>query len=217
MTRAHLISFLSLAFLLPFLTGCASKPATTRTALVSTSGAAKPLANKVVSISTGELAVNAVKPIEGKQSGDDSLVKTAKISGEGEYSSEYATCVQKADDAEPGSNGYIIAAKDCVYEEGQHWDKRLNTAYKAIMAEPTYIRQDSQKTALRNSERAWIKHRDSEDDGLATRLEEASCILDMTIQKDKRIRSPTENADSQASRSGWHQENFFTALALVVP
>jgi hypothetical protein len=150
MTRAHLISFLSLAFVLPFLTGCGSKPAITRTAVPA----------------------NAVKSIEGKRSEDDSLVKTAKISGEaktettvresenpivfthaandpksnaGEYSSEYDTCVQKADAEEPGSNGYIIATKDCAYKEDQRWDTRLNAAYKAIMAEPTYVRRESQK------------------------------------------------------------------------
>jgi hypothetical protein len=43
------------------------------------------------------------------------------------------------------------------------WDKELNKVYKLLMSELS----DSQKTRLRNEERAWLKRKDKEMDRAA--------------------------------------------------
>lgn len=62
--------------------------------------------------------------------------------------------------------------------------KRLNAAYKAAMA----VRDESQKVALRNAQRTWIKHRDAKcqenlEGGTMDLLLVDSCHLSMTMKR----------------------------------
>ena len=71
---------------------------------------------------------------------------------------------------------------DCVNAELAIEDKRLNKAYKAAM------KKVSDKKALRNVQRQWIKTRDKEcaidpDGGTAALVNAQGCLLDMTKQR----------------------------------
>lgn len=105
-----------------------------------------------------------------------------KSAVEKRYSSTYNYCMSVGDAAEGESNAVMF----CNGNEINQQDARLNQAYKMVMNKLT----DSQKTALRSSERIWIKSRDAacvksgeEVGGTLGSAVYSTCILNKTIER----------------------------------
>ena len=74
---------------------------------------------------------------------------------ESEFSPSYHECLENSD-------GITVEIKNCLGEEWEKQDNRLNAAYKALMAGES----ESQREALRKAQRAWLKFRDTYSDYL---------------------------------------------------
>ncbi|AHE56294.1 hypothetical protein NX02_23395 [Sphingomonas sanxanigenens DSM 19645 = NX02] len=99
---------------------------------------------------------------------------------EEQYSPAYDTCLATGDAAK----GVTPAMAQCIADEIKVQDERLNAAYRSAMDK----RDEAGKIALRDEERAWIKARDAECQGLAQggsidRIQIPSCVLDKTIRR----------------------------------
>ena len=91
------------------------------------------------------------------------------------YGPEYSNC----------SNGNTVQIVDCVGKLTKTWDKRLNTAYQALMG-----RSDAgQKESLKAAQRLWIQYRDANcrfygsGEGTIHQVEAAECVHAMTRQR----------------------------------
>lgn len=89
----------------------------------------------------------------------------------------YATCLTAAAGVTPDM-------KQCMGTEYAYQDKRLNVAYKALMAT---LGKD-QKTKLRSDERAWIAYRNSHctldpNGGQAAELDAYDCSVQETAKQ----------------------------------
>ncbi|WP_254063229.1 lysozyme inhibitor LprI family protein [Rhodanobacter sp. L36] len=89
----------------------------------------------------------------------------------------YAACVTKAAGVTPDM-------KQCMGTEYAYQDKRLNRAYKALMAT---LGKDQQAT-LRDEERTWITYRDSHcaldpNGGQAAELDAYDCSVEETAKQ----------------------------------
>lgn len=89
----------------------------------------------------------------------------------------YQQCIDQTEGVTP-------AIQECVDEEYEYQDKRLNDAYKALLAKLPAARHDG----LREQQRAWIKKRDADCDsgpepGQGQVLEANACLLDMTAAR----------------------------------
>lgn len=110
------------------------------------------------------------------------LAAPAKTPAEQRYSPAFEQCMSTGDAAQ-GVNYAMIA---CMTHEDTQQDKQLNQAYKATMSRLG----PAQKTALRESERAWIKNRSAPcdkklagEDGQMAQVDAAGCHLDETINR----------------------------------
>ena len=65
-------------------------------------------------------------------------------------SKSYATCLEKA-------GGATFAMQDCISEELERQDRRLNGAYKVLMDSLP----EKRKAQLRDAQRKWIEFRDA--------------------------------------------------------
>ncbi|TCT04667.1 lysozyme inhibitor LprI family protein [Aquabacter spiritensis] len=92
------------------------------------------------------------------------------------YGGEFETCNSKMATA---------AISDCVTALTEAWDKRLNTAYRALMA----AQNPAQKERLRTAQRAWIQFRDANCtfygsvEGTIANIEFAECRRVLTAQR----------------------------------
>ncbi|WP_369928526.1 lysozyme inhibitor LprI family protein [Xanthomonas sp. NCPPB 2632] len=89
----------------------------------------------------------------------------------------YYTCVK-------ASRGVTLALNDCIGNEHDFQDKRLNTAYQNLRKSLS----DVKRTALRDEERAWIGRRDKTcapdaSGGTASLLDSNQCQLDQTAAR----------------------------------
>lgn len=89
----------------------------------------------------------------------------------------YAACLTTA-------AGVTPAVKRCMGAEYAYQDKRLNKAYKALMA----TLDKNQQTKLRGSERIWITHRNSHcvldpNGGQAAELDAYDCSVQETAKQ----------------------------------
>lgn len=89
----------------------------------------------------------------------------------------YDQCLHQA-------QGVTVSINNCIGDEFDFQDKRLNIAYKGLRDSM----DDSQKRALRNDERAWIAERDKacappKDGGTADMLAANECQLDRTARR----------------------------------
>lgn len=97
------------------------------------------------------------------------------------FSRAYDDCMGSGEAA----NGVTAAMMDCIGAEIDREDARLNQAYKMVMSRLT----SPQKTALRSSERTWIKARDArckaggDGGGSLDGVLYANCILDATARR----------------------------------
>ena len=82
------------------------------------------------------------------------------------------------------TEGVTPAIQECVDTEYEYQDKRLNDAYKAVLAKLPADRHDG----LREQQRAWIKKRDADcetgpEPGQGQVLEANACLVDMTTAR----------------------------------
>jgi uncharacterized protein YecT (DUF1311 family) len=82
------------------------------------------------------------------------------------------------------TEGVTPAIQECVDTEYEYQDKRLNDAYKAVLAKLPADRHDG----LREQQRAWIKKRDADcetgpEPGQGQVLEANACLVDMTAAR----------------------------------
>lgn len=119
----------------------------------------------VLTVLTGLLALPALLP-------------AAAMAEEVAYSEEYSRCME-------ASGGVTMDMIDCMSDEHQRWDARLNAAYKAANAA-----SPERQKALQAAQRAWIKFRDANceyyydpDGGSAARIAANSCMLTMTAER----------------------------------
>lgn len=99
------------------------------------------------------------------------------IDPEREYSATYSRCLETGDAAK----GVTPAMAACIHDELARQDARLNRAYKTAMARLS----PQGKVSLRNTQRAWIRNRDTScqenlTGGTIDRLEVPGCHLSMT-------------------------------------
>jgi uncharacterized protein YecT (DUF1311 family) len=94
-------------------------------------------------------------------------------------SNSYAACMDK-------SAGVTPAMEDCIGEEFELQDRRLNRSYKALMASiPEKRRAD-----LRDAQRKWVAFRDANcgfyydpEGGSAARLASKECVVTLTAHR----------------------------------
>ncbi|WP_374660410.1 lysozyme inhibitor LprI family protein [Phenylobacterium sp.] len=122
-------------------------------------------------------SAGATKPVKAivPASAEKEAASSADV--EESYSAEYNRCMD-------ASGGVTVEMRDCNDAEYVRQDARLNAAYKAAMA----VRDESQKVALRNAQRTWIKHRDAKcqenlEGGTMDLLLVDSCHLSMTMKR----------------------------------
>jgi uncharacterized protein YecT (DUF1311 family) len=82
------------------------------------------------------------------------------------------------------SGGVTSAILDCIKQEYQYQDKRLNEAYKKVMA--VISEHDRQK--FRDEERKWISYRDSHcaldsDSGQVGEIDSDDCLVEETAKQ----------------------------------
>lgn len=88
------------------------------------------------------------------------------------YDAEYETCSQST----------TIGIVECVDEAGKKWDKRLNTAYQALVQRS----EPGQNDALKKAQRLWIRYRDANcgfyaaNGGSIGQIEAYECVRAMT-------------------------------------
>lgn len=93
------------------------------------------------------------------------------------YRASYGRCIED-------SNGATFAMLDCISDEFEHQDRRLNKAYQALTAR---LGKDD-KSRFLGEQRQWISARDERcfydpESGQAGRLDAAECALEMTATR----------------------------------
>jgi uncharacterized protein YecT (DUF1311 family) len=98
------------------------------------------------------------------------------------FSPTYQKCME-------ASGGVTVAMLDCGAAEYRTLDAELNAAYRAASA----ILTPDQRNLLRNTQRAWLAHRDAtcsfmtglHDRGTMASLSDQSCLLKLTAERTK--------------------------------
>jgi uncharacterized protein YecT (DUF1311 family) len=94
-------------------------------------------------------------------------------------SKSYAACLDKA-------GGATFAMQDCISEELERQDRRLNGAYEALMGSVP----EKRRAQLRDAQRKWIAFRDANCEfyydpqgGSAARLASNECVVTLTAER----------------------------------
>ncbi|HEY6992323.1 MAG TPA: lysozyme inhibitor LprI family protein [Xanthobacteraceae bacterium] len=94
-------------------------------------------------------------------------------------SRSYAACLDK-------TGGVTSAMQDCIREELERQDRRLNGAYQALMGSVP----EKRRAQLRDAQRKWIAFRDANCEfyydpqgGSAARLASNECVVTLTAQR----------------------------------
>ena len=94
-------------------------------------------------------------------------------------SKSYAACLNKA-------GGATFAMQDCISEELERQDRRLNGAYEALMGSVP----EKRRAQLRDAQRKWIAFRDANCEfyydaqgGSAARLASNECVVTLTADR----------------------------------
>lgn len=102
---------------------------------------------------------------------------------EGELSQQFKACMDQ-------SGGVGLDMQDCIQEETQLQDARLNIRYRALSASLPAAR----KKQLQTAQRLWIQYRDANcdfyfdpDGGTAARLSANECVMGMTADRAKEL------------------------------
>jgi uncharacterized protein YecT (DUF1311 family) len=98
-------------------------------------------------------------------------------------SESYTTCLDKA-------SGVTLAMVDCIKEELERQDRRLNTAYQTLMVSLP----EKRRPKLRDAQRKWIAFRDANcrfyfdpDGGSAARLASNECVVTLTAHRAREL------------------------------
>lgn len=104
-----------------------------------------------------------------------------------QLSQQFDRCMSKAD-------GITFDMVECIGQEVQRQDARLNKAYKVLMVDLSPDR----KKQLREAQRAWLQFRDTNcgfyydpDGGSIARVNAESCVMTMTQQRAKELEDLT--------------------------
>jgi uncharacterized protein YecT (DUF1311 family) len=98
---------------------------------------------------------------------------------------------EKANDCDGGT----LQILQCIGKQQENWDRKLNAAYQAALKEA----EPNQRDLLRQSERAWIKFRETNcdyygaADGSISRINAAACFRDMTEKRARELSDPPYN------------------------
>ena len=99
------------------------------------------------------------------------------------YRGSFTKCMDSA-------GGVTARMHQCMDQESQFWDKRLNAAYIALMASDAH--SASAKAKLKDAQLAWIAFRDkgclaagdlAAEGGTLSGLTSADCSLSLTAQR----------------------------------
>lgn len=89
----------------------------------------------------------------------------------------YAFCIEQ-------SGGVTPVMQDCIAEESEYQETRLESAYYALVAEePSLQAEQADWLATRDQACAW----DAENEGQGQRLEANECQLTMTAERAKEL------------------------------
>jgi uncharacterized protein YecT (DUF1311 family) len=109
------------------------------------------------------------------------LVAVAAAASAQGTSESYAACIEK-------SGGTTSIMQDCIAKELAAQDKRLNTAYAALLTSKAL--PEKRKAQLRDVQRKWMAFRDANcayyndpDGGTAARLAANECVLTHTTER----------------------------------
>jgi uncharacterized protein YecT (DUF1311 family) len=98
-------------------------------------------------------------------------------------SESYTACLDKA-------NGATSAMQDCIKEELERQDHRLNTAYQAL----TGSVPEKRRAQLRDAQRKWTAFRDANcrfyfdpEGGSAARLASNECVVTLTADRAREL------------------------------
>ena len=96
-----------------------------------------------------------------------------------EFSANFSTCMER-------SGGVTVAMMDCLHQETEIQDLRLNKAYKLLMAQL----KPERKQELKQVQRAWLAFRDANcrfyadpDGGSIARISASDCFLRATAAR----------------------------------
>jgi uncharacterized protein YecT (DUF1311 family) len=94
-------------------------------------------------------------------------------------STSYRECLDKASGATP-------AVQDCISQELERQDRKLNSAYKALMDSVS----EKRRPQLRDAQRKWIAFRDANckfyydpQGGSAARIASSECVVTLTADR----------------------------------
>jgi uncharacterized protein YecT (DUF1311 family) len=98
-------------------------------------------------------------------------------------SRSYAACLDKA-------GGVTSAMQDCIGEELERQDRRLNRGYEALMGSVP----EKRRAQLRDAQRKWIAFRDANCEfyydpqgGSAARLAANECVVTLTAERAREL------------------------------
>lgn len=102
------------------------------------------------------------------------------------------------------SQGTTVAIVDCVNAGARTWDRRLNTAYRALLE-----RSDpAQREPLKAAQRLWIRYRDANcgfyaaGEGSLRQVEAAECVRAMTQQRACELEAAATGDGAAGARCG---------------
>lgn len=102
------------------------------------------------------------------------------------------------------SQGTTAAIVDCVNAGAKTWDRRLNSAYRALLerADP------GQREPLKAAQRLWIRYRDANcgfyaaGEGSLRQVEAAECVRAMTQQRACELEAASSGDGAPGARCG---------------
>src|SRR5689334_18912505 len=108
-----------------------------------------------------------------------------------------ARAQDKADIPDPECDGGTADLVKCLSDTTAKWDKRLNEAYREAVNDKEA--PAGQRAQLRKAQRLWVQFRDANceyyalGDGSISRVNAASCLLDMTKARAKELETGPGN------------------------
>jgi uncharacterized protein YecT (DUF1311 family) len=88
-----------------------------------------------------------------------------------------------------GCDGSTYEIVDCLNAKTATWDKRMNTAYQAVMKNA----EGKQREQLRVAQRLWVQYRDANclyydlGEGTIARIETGECMRSMTESRAREL------------------------------
>jgi len=109
----------------------------------------------------------------------------------------FAQDEKKDDIPDPECDGGTYQLVKCLSDATAKWDKRLNAAYREAVNDKETPKE--QREQLRKAQRLWLQFRDANceyyalGEGSISRVNAASCLLDMTKARAKELEAGPQN------------------------